>query len=75
MLAMLWVGGGIILHGLEEFGWGAPAHAIHAAAGAIGGAAGPLAGVIIWLVDATGAALVGLAIGWIAAKAANLVGH
>jgi uncharacterized protein len=75
MLAMLWVGGGIILHGLEEFGWGAPAHAIHGVASTIGSAAGPLAGAVTWLVDATGAALVGLAIGWIAAKAMALAGH
>jgi predicted DNA repair protein MutK len=75
MLAMLWVGGGIILHGLEEFGWGAPAHAIHGVASTIGSAAGPLAGAVTWLVDATGAALVGLAIGWLAAKAMALAGH
>ena len=75
MLAMLWVGGGIILHGLEEFGWGAPAHAIHGVASTIGSAAGPLAGAVTWLVDATGAALVGLAIGWLVAKAVALAGH
>ncbi|HEX4893499.1 MAG TPA: DUF808 domain-containing protein [Hyphomicrobiaceae bacterium] len=75
MLAMLWVGGGIILHGLEEFGWGAPAHAIHAVAATLGGAAGPFAGLLTWLVDATGAALVGLAIGWVVAKAVALAGH
>lgn len=28
--AMLWVGGSIILHGLEVLGWGAPAHLIEA---------------------------------------------
>ena len=30
--AMIWVGGGIVLHGLEEYGLGGPAHAIHAVA-------------------------------------------
>ncbi|MDG1067913.1 MAG: DUF808 domain-containing protein, partial [Sulfitobacter sp.] len=30
--AMLWVGGSIIVHGLEEIGFGAPAHIIHAIA-------------------------------------------
>ena len=34
--AMLWVGGGIVLHGLDEFGWGVPAHAVHDAATAAG---------------------------------------
>ncbi|MEZ5904600.1 MAG: DUF808 family protein [Geminicoccaceae bacterium] len=27
--AMLWVGGGIVLHGLEELGWHAPAGIVH----------------------------------------------
>jgi uncharacterized protein len=75
MLAMLWVGGGIVLHGLEEFGWSAPAQAIHAIAKTFGGALGPLAGPATWLVDATGAALIGLGLGWLAAKAAPLAGH
>jgi hypothetical protein len=33
--AMLWVGGSIILHGLEVMGLGWPAHAIHAVAAAV----------------------------------------
>lgn len=56
-LAMLWVGGGILLHGLEEFGLAAPAHMLHGAALAIGG------GVQGWLLEATGAGLLGLALG------------
>jgi len=56
-LAMLWVGGGIMLHGLEEFGLAGPAHALHEGGGAIGG------GVQGWLLEATGAGLVGLALG------------
>lgn len=27
--AMLWVGGSIVLHGVAELGWGAPAHLVH----------------------------------------------
>ena len=34
--AMVWVGGGILIHGLEEFGFPALAHAVHAAARSIG---------------------------------------
>lgn len=56
-LAMLWVGGGILLHGLEEFGLAAPAHALHGAALAIGG------GIQGWLLEATGAGVLGLALG------------
>ena len=35
--AMLWVGGGILLHGLEEYGVTAPGHVLHDAAAAAGG--------------------------------------
>ena len=61
--AMLWVGGGIILHGLEGYGLGAPTHLIHDAAGWVGGHM-PVAGAFAdWLVNATGAGLFGLALG------------
>jgi len=64
--AMLWVGGGILLHGLEELHLvdGIP-HAIHAAGHRAGEAAGIFAGVAAWLVNALCAALVGLFIGGI----------
>jgi len=58
--AMLWVGGGILLHALEGYGLAAPAHAIHdaaVAAGRVGGA------VVEWFVGAAGAGIVGVLIG------------
>jgi predicted DNA repair protein MutK len=55
--AMLWVGGGIILHGLEEFGVTAPGHLVHDLAHAAGD------GFLGWLVSATLAGLLGLAVG------------
>ena len=61
--AMIWVGGGIIVHGLEGYGLGAPAHAIHAASVAAGTALPGLAGIVEWLVGAAGSGIVGLAIG------------
>jgi predicted DNA repair protein MutK len=66
--AMLWVGGGIILHGLEvmHFGEGIP-HAVHAFAHRLGLAAGPLSGVIAWFVTALAGALAGLVVGGIIA--------
>ncbi len=64
MLAMLWVGGGIILHGLEEFGLGVIPHMLHAFAKSIGSVFGPLAGFLTWLIDASIAGVIGLAIGW-----------
>jgi uncharacterized protein len=63
MLAMLWVGGGILVHGLAEFGVTAPEHIIHALSGAV-----PVAGdVLAWLISATGAAVVGLVAGAVTA--------
>lgn len=58
--AMIWVGGGIIVHGLEEFGWAAPAHAIEALAKAVGHSLGRIASVVEWIVGALGAGLLGL---------------
>jgi predicted DNA repair protein MutK len=61
--AMIWVGGGIIVHGLEEFGLSAPGHAIHDVAAAAGHAVPILSGTVEWLVGAAGAGLVGLLVG------------
>jgi predicted DNA repair protein MutK len=61
--AMLWVGGGIVLHGLEELGWHAPADAAHGIQHAVEHATGRLAGVLGWLSYAVVSALVGIALG------------
>jgi len=58
--AMIWVGGGILMHGAEEFGLAAPAHWIHDAGEAVTRAAG---GVLGWLAQAAGSGAVGLAAG------------
>ncbi|WP_376096583.1 DUF808 domain-containing protein [Roseomonas sp. CCTCC AB2023176] len=60
--AMLWVGGGILLHGLEEYGLGGLPHAIHDAAHAIGKSL-PLGPVWEWLANALASGLIGLAVG------------
>jgi predicted DNA repair protein MutK len=74
MLAMLWVGGGIILHGLSEYGLGAIPYAIHDFAKAAGGSLGPMAGFATWAIDATAAGVIGLAIGWVVAVVAGWLG-
>ena len=61
--AMIWVGGGILLHGLESFGVNAPAHAVHALAEAAARALGPLGGFTVWATGAAAAGLLGLAVG------------
>ncbi len=68
--AMIWVGGGIILHGLEAFGLGGPAHALQDAGAAVARAV-PAAGAfgaafMAWLVEAAGAGVVGFGIGLLA---------
>jgi predicted DNA repair protein MutK len=61
--AMIWVGGSIVVHGLEEYGWSAIAHAIEAAAAAAADALPSVAGVVEWLVATAGFGLAGLVIG------------
>jgi predicted DNA repair protein MutK len=61
--AMIWVGGGIIVHGLEEFGLAAPAHVIHDVGAAVAHALPALGEAIEWTVGAVGSGLLGLAIG------------
>ena len=64
--AMLWVGGGILVHGLEEMHLLTfVPHLIHDAAHAAGAAAGTMAGAVEWLVTAIGGAVVGLIVGGI----------
>jgi predicted DNA repair protein MutK len=66
--AMLWVGGGILLHGLEEMHLGGPVPAaIHDIAHSAGQASGALSGLVEWAVNALGGAVVGIVIGGIIA--------
>lgn len=60
--AMLWVGGQIVLHGLDEYHIGGLGHALHDVALKVGGAL-PLAGVWEWLIGAAGAGVFGLVLG------------
>src|SRR5262249_13403490 len=61
--AMIWVGGGIIVHGLEEYGWHALGHAIHAAGESAAHALPMIAGLAGWVVTAALSGVVGLIIG------------
>lgn len=71
--AMLWVGGGIILHGLEELGVHGPAELAHAAQHAVEAATGPLGGVLGWLTYAVLSAIVGVVLGAIVAAVVHAV--
>ncbi|SDA18078.1 hypothetical protein SAMN02799622_01990 [Methylobacterium sp. UNC378MF] len=61
--AMIWVGGGILMHGLETYGLSAPAHAAHAAAAAVVSRVPYAKGFVEWLVTASASGLIGLAVG------------
>ncbi|WOH51564.1 DUF808 domain-containing protein [Bradyrhizobium sp. sBnM-33] len=61
--AMIWVGGGIILHGLEVFGPPAIEHAVKAAAEAAAHAVPPVAAIVEWMVEAAISGVIGLLIG------------
>ena len=61
--AMIWVGGGILVHGLETFGVHAPAEAIHHLADTAAHAAPVASGPVSWLVTALCSGLVGMLIG------------
>jgi predicted DNA repair protein MutK len=66
--AMLWVGGGILLHGLEELHLIDPvAHFIHDLAHRASEATGGLGGLAGWLITAVAGAIVGLLVGGIIA--------
>lgn len=61
--AMIWVGGGILVHGAEKFGFSAPAHFLHDAGEAAAHALPALGNLVSWLVQAAGSGIVGLASG------------
>jgi predicted DNA repair protein MutK len=66
--AMLWVGGGILLHGLEELRLIDPvAHFIHDLAHRASEATGGPGGLVGWLITAVAGAIVGLLVGGIIA--------
>lgn len=69
--AMLWVGGGILVHGLEQLGYGDIARLSHDLAYVVGNALGTTAAgvrpALEWLVEATFAGLVGVIVGAVAA--------
>ena len=61
--AMLWVGGGILVHGTHTLGLHWPAEPLEQIAHSVGQVFGPLHGVVSWLVTALGSAIIGLIVG------------
>ena len=62
-IAMLWVGGGIILHGTHEIGFHLIYDFVHGVEHAVAAATGALGGVLGWVTYAALSAIFGLALG------------
>ncbi|WP_312487010.1 DUF808 domain-containing protein [Sphingomonas sp.] len=71
--AMVWVGGGIIVHGMEEFGLTTVPHLIHDIAHRAGEAVPFAAGTVNWIVNAIGGAIVGLLVGGVVVGVLHLI--
>ncbi|PLK24249.1 DUF808 domain-containing protein [Novosphingobium sp. TH158] len=71
--AMLWVGGGILLHGSHELGFHAPSDAAHAVQHWVELATGPLGGLLGWLSYAVASAVVGLVLGGLVAWVVHIL--
>lgn len=73
--AMAWVGGGIVLHGMEVVGlWPALPHLLHDWAHAIAAASPVAVGAIEWTVNAVFAGIYGVALGFVIAQGVTLIG-
>ena len=72
-LAMLWVGGGIIVHGLAQLGIHGPEHVVHAIGQTLGALLPPFGGAVTWFAEALASAIFGVVIGAAAALLWGLV--
>jgi len=63
MVAMLWVGGGIMIHGLHVLGVHAPEEMVQHAAKTLAASVPAMGGLVSWSVAAGIAALLGVVIG------------
>jgi uncharacterized protein len=73
--AMVWVGGGILLHSLEVFGLGTLPHGLEHIGDQIGEGAGWAGALASWFVVALGSAMVGLIVGGAIVAVLHLVPH
>lgn len=71
--AMVWVGGGILLHGLASFGLDTLPHGVEAAAERAAHALPAIGGLVAWAVEALGAAVLGLIAGGVIVGAVHLL--
>ncbi|MCC7252634.1 DUF808 domain-containing protein [Hyphomicrobium sp.] len=72
-IAMLWVGGGILVHGLAEYGIAGPEHWIHDVSEAVRSAVPVVSDALAWIAGALGAAVVGVVAGALTALLVKVV--
>jgi predicted DNA repair protein MutK len=71
--AMLWVGGHILLVGLDDLGWHAPYDAVHHVEEAVHDAVSGIGGVLAWIVNTLASAVVGVLVGSVVVAVMHLV--
>jgi predicted DNA repair protein MutK len=71
--AMLWVGGHILLVGVDELGWHGPYELVHHLEEAARDATGALGGLVPWLVNTLASALIGVVVGAVVVLAVTLL--
>ena len=72
IVAMLWVGGHILLVGADELGWHAPYELVHHLEEAVHGVAG-IGGFLAWLANTLASALIGLMVGAVVVLVMHLI--
>ncbi|BBX74416.1 DUF808 domain-containing protein [Mycobacterium shinjukuense] len=72
MVAMLWVGGHILLVGSDRLGWHSPYGLVHHAEDRVGHACGSVGDVLAWLVNTGVSAGIGVVVGAVAVALAHL---
>jgi predicted DNA repair protein MutK len=70
--AMLWVGGHILLVGVDDLGWHAPYELVHHAEEAVHDVAG-VGGLLAWLANTLASALIGLVVGAVVVAVLHLL--
>jgi uncharacterized protein len=71
--AMLWVGGHILLNGIDELGWHAPYDAVHHLEDEVHHAVEGVGAALAWLVNTAASAVIGLVVGFAVLAVMNVV--
>jgi hypothetical protein len=72
MVAMLWVGGHILLAGTDELGWHGPYELVHHLEEAVHGVPG-IGGVLGWLANTLASAIIGIVVGAVVVAVLHLL--